>query len=278
MIEQRQHELTVSLPSQSIWLHGDGSRLEQVLVNLVINAAKYTDRGGHIWVNVEQEKGQCVLRVRDTGVGIAPEVLPHIFEIFTQADRSSGGSEGGLGLGLALVQRIVELHAGRVEAHSKLGQGSEFAVHLPIIISPTPQSFPVPTETASAATQSLRVLLVDDHADTADSLAVLVTEIGHDIRTSNNGQNTLQVALDYRPEAILLDIGLPGLDGYQVARQLRRHKDLKGIMLVALTGYGSESDRQRSLEAGFDHHLVKPLDFGKLQEILATVETSLRRM
>jgi len=274
MIEQRQHTLTVSLPSEPIWLHADASRLQQVVVNLLINAAKYTDQGGRIWLNIEQEGDQCVLRVRDSGVGIAPDVLPHMFDLFTQAERSIDRSEGGLGIGLALVQRIVEMHAGRVEVHSDLGRGSEFAVYLPTMTSPASQTFSTPEEILPGGTRPLRVLIVDDHPDTADSLGMLVNMVGHEIRTSNNGRDTLQVALDYKPEAVLLDIGLPGLDGYQVARQMRAHASLKDVTLIALTGYGSESDRQRSLEAGFDHHLVKPVDFGKLQIILASVKTS----
>ncbi len=170
LIDQRRHELTVSLPPQPIWLHADAARLEQVVVNLLTNAAKYTDEGGHIWLTVQQEGDEAVLRVRDTGVGIAPELLPRIFDLFTQAERSLDRSQGGLGIGLALVQRLVEMHGGTVAASSALGQGSEFVVRLPVVPPPAPQPPSPPTETAEPTGPSLRVLVVDDNVDTAESL------------------------------------------------------------------------------------------------------------
>lgn len=270
LIEQRGHELTVSVPPQPIWLYADAARLEQVVVNLLNNAAKYTEESGHIWLTVQQEGDEAVLRVRDSGVGIAPELLPRIFDLFTQAERSLARSEGGLGIGLALVQRLVELHQGRVEAHSSLGRGSEFVVRLPVVLSPAPQPPPV-TKTAKPTGPSLRVLVVDDNVDSAESLAQLLRISGHDVRTAHDGHAALQAALDFRPNVVLLDIGLPKMDGYDVAKQMRQEPILNNVVLVAMTGYGQESDRQRSLEAGFDHHLVKPADFGKLHEILATV-------
>jgi len=273
LIDQHGHDLTVSLSPQPVWLHADAARLEQVIVNLLTNAAKYTDRGGHLWLGAEQEGDECVLRVRDTGVGIAPELLPGIFDLFTQGERSLARSHGGLGIGLALVQRLVEMHQGRVEVLSVLGHGSEFIVHLPMMPSPAQQP-PVRVGTAQQTTRSLRVLAVDDNIDTIESLAMLVKLQGHDVRTSRDGSTTLQAALEYRPEVILLDIGLPGLNGYQVARQLRRQAPLQGVVLIALTGYGQEADRQRSREAGFDHHLVKPVDFSKLQTIFEIVSES----
>ncbi len=270
LMNQRRHELTVSLPPQPIWLYADASRLEQVVVNLLTNAAKYTDEGGHIWLTVQEEGEDCVLRVRDTGVGIAPELLPRIFDLFTQAERSLDRSQGGLGIGLALVQRLVEMHQGRVEAHSSLGQGSEFVVRLPVMLTPAPQSSP-PTENTKLIGPSLRVLVVDDNVDTVGSLVMLLRESGHDVRTAHDGPTALEAALDYRPNVVLLDIGLPKIDGYEVAKRLRQQPMLRNVVLVAMTGYGQESDRQRSLDAGFNHHLVKPADFGNVQEILATV-------
>ena len=271
LIDQRKHELTVSLPTQAIWVHADAARLEQVVVNLLTNAAKYTDQGGHVWLTVQQEGEEAVLRVRDTGVGIAPEILPRIFDLFTQAERSLDRSQGGLGIGLALVQRLVEMHGGTVAASSALGQGSEFVVRLPVVSPPQPQASSPPTETAQPTGPSLRVLVVDDNVDTVTTLALLVKESGHDVRTAYDGSAVLEAALDYRPNVVLLDIGLPGLNGFEVAKQLRQQPALQNAVLVAMTGYGRESDLQRSFAAGFDHHLVKPGDFGKVLQILATV-------
>jgi PAS domain S-box-containing protein len=272
LIDQRKHELTVSLPSQPIWLHADASRLEQVIVNLLTNAAKYTDLGGHIWLTVQQEGEQAVLRVRDTGVGIAPEILPRIFDLFTQAERSLDRSQGGLGIGLALVQRLVEMHGGTVEASSVLGRSSEFVVRLPVVPHlPEHQAPSPPTETFQMIGQSLRVLVVDDNVDTVTTLSMLVQESGHEVRRAYDGSAVLEAALDYRPNVVLLDIGLPGLNGFEVAKQLRQQPALQNTVLVAMTGYGQQSDRQHSREAGFDHHLVKPGDFGKVLQILEAV-------
>ena len=212
LIDQRKHELTVSLPPQPIWLHADAARLEQVVVNLLTNAAKYTDPGGHISLTVQREGDEAVLRVRDTGVGIAPEILPRIFDLFTQAERSLDRSQGGLGIGLALVQRLVELHGGKVTASSTLGQGSEFVVRLPVVSPPEPQPSLPPTENAQPPRRSLRVLVVDDNVDTVTTLALLVKESGHEVRTAYDGSTVLEAALDYRPNVVLLDIGLPGLN------------------------------------------------------------------
>ena len=276
LIDQRKHELTVSLPTQAIWLNADAARLEQVVVNLLTNAAKYTDPGGHVWLTVQQEGEEAVLRVRDTGVGIAPEVLPRIFDLFTQAERSLDRSQGGLGIGLALVQRLVEMHGGTVTAFRILGQGSEFVVRLPMVSPAERQASAPPTEKIQPLRPALRVLVVDDNVDTVTTLALLVTESGHDVRTAYDGSEVLEAALDYRPNVVLLDIGLPGLNGFEVAEQIRQQPTLKNIVLVAMTGYGQESDRKRSQEAGFDHHLVKPGDFGKVLQLLATVSESPR--
>jgi PAS domain S-box-containing protein len=271
LIDQRKHELTVSLPTQAIWVHADAARLEQVVVNLLTNAAKYTDQGGHVWLTVQQEGKEAVLCVRDTGIGIAPEILPRIFELFTQAERSLDRAQGGLGIGLALVQRLVEMHGGTVAVSSVLGHGSEFVVRLPVVSPPPKQASSPPTESDQPTGPSLRVFVVDDNVDTVTTLALLVTESGHDVRTAYDGTAVLEAALDYRPNVVLLDIGLPGLNGFEVAKQIRQQPALAGTVLVAMTGYGAESDLQRSFAAGFDHHLVKPGDFGKLLQILATV-------
>ena len=299
LIEQRRHELTVSLPPEPIWLQADAARLEQVLVNLLTNAAKYTAEGGHVWLTVELNVAgtfhvpsppadgtrsvpatEVIIRVRDTGVGISPELLPHVFDLFTQAERSLDRSQGGLGIGLALVQRLTELHGGTVEAHSTLGQGSEFVVHLPLLSDEEHVSGKALAAGSSLTSRTsplappLKVLVVDDNVDTVLSFSMLLKASGHEVRTAHDGPTAVQVALDYQPDVVLLDIGLPGLNGYQVAKRIRQEPNLKNVVLVALTGYGQEADRQTALEAGFNHHLVKPARLEQLQKILATVSVS----
>jgi PAS domain S-box-containing protein len=269
LMDQCQHELTVSLPPQPIWLYADASRLEQVVVNLLTNAAKYTDKGGHIWLTVQEDGEDCVFRVRDKGVGISPELLPHVFELFTQAERSLDRSQGGLGIGLALVKRLVEMHGGKVGAQSALGLGSEFVVRLPRVLLEEPLA-PV-VEVAEPTGSRLRVLVVDDNLDHAETVTLLLEAWGHHVRMVNDGPAVLQVALEYHPDVVLLDIGLPGLDGFEVAKRLRQLPVFQNIVLIALTGYGQEADRQRSQVAGFDHHLVKPVDISQLENILAHV-------
>ena len=213
-----------------------------------------------------------MLRVRDSGVGIVPELLPRIFDLFTQAERSLDRAQGGLGIGLSLVQRLAELHGGRVEASSVLGQGSEFVVRLPMGSTPVLQPSALATEAAAHPTaRPLRVLVVDDSLDTVASTALVLMASGHDVRTAHDGPAALEAARVYRPDVVLLDIGLPGLNGYEVAKRLRQDPVLRSVVLVALTGYGQEADRQTSMQAGFDYHLVKPADFKNVQQILATV-------
>jgi PAS domain S-box-containing protein len=268
MVEHR-HDFRMMLPAQPVWLYADAARLEQVIVNLLTNAAKYTDDAGLIHLSVEQDSDTCVLRLRDTGIGIAPELLPRVFDLFTQADGKSARSRGGLGIGLALVRRLVELHDGRIEVKSVLGQGSEFEVRLPLALAPSRSILAPSATTAASATPALRVLVVDDNLDTAESMAELVTTLGHDVRTAYDGISSLQAVIDYRPDLIMLDIGMPGLNGHEVAVRIRQLALTRDLVLVATTGYGQESDRGRSLEAGFDHHLVKPVDFDRVRQILA---------
>ena len=269
LIERRRHELFVMLPAEPIWLQGDAARLEQSVVNLLNNAAKYTDEGGQIWLSVEPEGAEIVLRVRDNGVGIAPELLPRIFDLFTQADRTLDRSQGGLGIGLSLVQRLVELHHGTVAAASTgLGQGSEFIVRLPVLRSPERQVNMTSTEAAKPAVQTWRVLVVDDNIDGADMVATMLQMSGHQTRTAYSGQSALEMAVEYQPDFVVLDIGLPEMDGFEVARRLRQLPQLKDVRLIAATGYGRDSDRQRSKEAGFDYHLVKPIEPEALQKLL----------
>ena len=270
LIDQHRHLLELSIPAEPIWLNADAARLEQVMVNLLTNAAKYTVEGGSIWLSIAQEGDEAVVRVKDTGVGISPELLPRIFDLFTQADRSLDRSQGGLGIGLCLVQRLVEMHRGTVEAYSTLSEGSEFVVRLPVVqnsaLSPVSSTAKTPP-----SGETLRVLVVEDNADAAETLTMLLELSGHDVRTARDGLAALEVVLYYRPHVVLLDIGLPGMDGFAVAKQIRQQPELSKVLLVAMTGYGEVVARQRSREAGFDHHLVKPADFGKLQEILASV-------
>jgi CheY-like chemotaxis protein len=284
LIDQRKHELTVSLPPDPIWLYADASRLEQVVTNLLTNAAKYTQEGGHIYLSAQQEGDKAVLRVRDTGLGIAPAFLPHVFDLFMQAERSSDRSQGGLGIGLTLAKRLVEMHGGTIGVSSTLGQGSEFVVSL-VVCPPGTISGraglpgtgkacgwqPPPTEIAKPTESALRVLVVDDNLDAANALKMLVEEAGHLVRMAYTGPTTLAAAFDFRPHVMLLDIGLPELDGLEVAKRIRREPLLGDIVLVAVTGYRQAADRQRALEAGFDHYLVKPADFEKVRQILAEV-------
>ena len=272
LVKQHRHELTVAIPPEPISVNGDAARLEQVVVNLLTNAVKYTGDGGHIWVTVGQEDEECVIRVRDNGVGIALDALPNIFDLFTQGARSLDRSQGGLGIGLALAQQLVEMHGGRIEAHSRLGSGSEFVVRLPVVV-PNALAAALPhVDKTRAAGRSLRVLVVEDNVDTARSLTMLLEASGHNVRNSFDGLTALEEALEYRPNVVLLDIGLPGLDGYKVAKWMRH--TLKDVMLVAVTGYGQDADRQRSKDAGFNHHLVKPADYDSVLQILATVPES----
>jgi CheY-like chemotaxis protein len=266
----KSQSIAKALPKEPIWIHGDPMRLEQVVVNLLHNACKYTDRNGHIWVGLEQKGDQAVLRVRDNGIGIAPEVLPRIFDLFTQADKSLDRSQGGLGIGLALVQSLVTMHRGTVEALSTVGQGSEFIVKLPVDLSAASPA-KIPVKLVDLPARSLKVLVVDDNLDAAKLLAMLLLAHGHEARMAHEGGAAMQAALEYVPDVVLLDIGLPVIDGYEVAKRIRREPTLKNVMLVALTGYGQESDRQRTREAGFNHHLVKPADFANVQSILSAV-------
>jgi len=272
LIDQCHHELTVSLPTDPIWLYADAARLEQVVTNLLTNAAKYTNEGGHIWLSVQQEGDQAVLSVRDTGVGIAPAFLPHLFDLFTQAERSSDRSQGGLGIGLALVKRLVEMHEGTIVVSSTLGRGSEFVVRLPVDLAAASRKTPPPqTEIAKPTGAVLRVLIVDDNVDAAGALELLLQASGHLVRVAHTGPTGLAAALDFRPDVVLLDIGLPELDGWKVAERIRQQPSLDDIVLVAMTGYGQNRDRQRSQRAGFDHHFVKPVQSGTLRQFLATV-------
>jgi CheY-like chemotaxis protein len=269
LIEARKHALEVLLPAEPLRVEGDPTRLSQILVNLLNNAAKYTPEGGTIHLSAVREGEQVVIRVRDTGLGMPAELLPRVFDLFTQGDRSQERIEGGLGIGLALVRRLVEMHGGSVAAHSAgPGRGSELVVRLPLFDLPRqvpPSSDAEPLQHAGPR----RVLVIDDNRDAAEIMTVLLELWGHEVRIAYNGPDALGVAAEYRPDAVLLDIGLPGMSGLEVAQRLRQLPDWDGVMLVAVTGYGQDEDRRRSREAGFDHHLIKPVEPAKLQSLLA---------
>ncbi len=282
LIDARRHNLEVTLPKTPLTVEGDPVRLAQVFLNLLNNAAKYTPEGGKIWLTAERASGGCqppgnaMVRVRDTGMGIPREMLPKVFDLFTQAERTLDRSEGGLGIGLTLVRRLTEMHGGSVEAFSAgPGQGSEFVVRLPLLtaVPPAPEpEEPVELPGRTGPVPPRRILVVDDNQDSAESLAMLLRLFGNDVRTAHDGHLALAVAEAYRPDVVLLDIGLPGINGYDMARAIRKMPALDQAVLVALTGYGAEEDRRRSREAGFDAHLVKPVDLGTLQELLARPE------
>ncbi|HKV07728.1 MAG TPA: PAS domain-containing protein, partial [Thermoanaerobaculia bacterium] len=271
LIEARRHALTISLPERPVRLEADAARLAQVLANLLNNAAKYTEVGGRIDLTAERKNGVVVLRVRDNGSGISAEMLPHVFDLFAQAESTLDRAQGGLGIGLTLARRLIEMHGGTVEAQSEgVGRGSEFVVYLPALVEPAGAS-PVATRNLpgpAAAEGSRRVLVVDDNVDSAESLALLLQLYGHDVRLAHDGLTALDEARASAPDVMLLDIGLPKMDGYAVARSLREDPTFQNLTLIAMTGYAQEEDRRRTREAGFDHHLVKPVDLDALRELL----------
>lgn len=268
LLASRRHTFELQMPSELIWLEADSVRLQQVIVNLLTNAAKYTDEAGRIALVLERQGDQAVLRVRDSGLGIAPDVLPRIFDLFTQAERSLDRAQGGLGIGLCIVKRLVELHQGRVEAYSALGQGSEFVVRLPAPAMPPLVHAP---EAAQPTGPRLRILVVEDNLDVARSYALLLKALEHDCKITHDGPSALAEAETFRPDLVLLDIGLPGMNGYEVARRMRQNPDLRQAVIVAVTGYAQDSDLQKALPANIDHYVTKPADFSLLQRIMATV-------
>jgi signal transduction histidine kinase/CheY-like chemotaxis protein len=271
LIDQSGHELAIELPPASVPLHGDLVRLSQVFCNLLNNAARYTPRGGHIQLCAACTDTHVEVRVRDDGIGIPAGMLPRVFEMFTQVDRSLERTRGGLGLGLTLVKQLVELHGGEVEARSAgAGRGSEFVVRLPLAAESTipcgraPDSTPTPVSRAGVA---VRVLVVDDNEDAASSLAALLRVVGHEVWTAHDGLDGLRVARERRPDVALLDLGMPKLNGFEVAAAIRREPWGREVLLVALTGWGQARDRERSRSAGFDEHLVKPVALEQLEPV-----------
>jgi len=264
------------MPEDAGSVDGDPARLVQAVGNLLDNAIKYTDDGGRIWLRARVEADEVVIAVEDTGAGIHPELLPHVFDLFIQADRSLERKQGGLGLGLTLVRRLVEMHGGRVEAASAgPGFGSAFTIRLPRLAeeaaAPVASSEPVADRPAGPAR---RILVVDDQQDSTDSLALFLRLRGHDVRTAHDGQSALDEIERYNPDVVFLDLGLPGMSGYDVARRVRMVNGPGSPRLVALTGYGTDEDRQKTRDAGFDVHLAKPVDPRALEALLASPPTA----
>jgi signal transduction histidine kinase/CheY-like chemotaxis protein len=276
-IEARRHDLDVILPRDPIVLEADVTRMAQVLANLLNNAAKYTPEGGQITVHVAREGDEAVFRVRDTGVGIPPDMLSKVFDLFIQVDQSLDRSQGGLGIGLTLVRQLVELHGGRIEAHSEgINRGTEFVLRLPAPAPARPAAPSPSAETNGSRTRprvgpTRRILVVDDNQDAARSLAKLMRLCGHDVATAYDGPSALAALETFPAEIVLLDIGLPGMNGYEVARAMRQQPELEDVAVVALTGYGQPEDRHRSQEVGINHHLVKPVDLDHLSALIASL-------
>jgi CheY-like chemotaxis protein len=265
----------VSVPKKALWLIGDATRLEQLVANLLTNSAKYTEPGGRIEVKARRHDDTIIISVRDNGVGITAEALPDVFELFSQSNPSSERAAGGLGIGLTLVKSIAELHGGSVAAKSEgLHKGSEFTVRLPTLgVDERRRHAEVRPAPVANAYPERRLLLVDDNEDASLALSRLLEASGHTVIQAYDGPTALEVAAAYKPDAVLLDIGLPGMDGYEVARRIRQDPELAQTRLIAISGYCQEEDRRRSREAGFDHHLAKPTN---LKELLALLGKSLQ--
>jgi len=276
-VDRQGHRITVRLPELAVWIEGDATRVEEVLVNILSNAAKYTPEGGRIDVVVEDDGLRAIVHITDNGVGIGPDELPHVFDLFTQADRSLDRSQGGLGIGLHLVKRLVELHGGAVAAHSDgTGKGSEFTVSLPRV-APAHDRGSAATNAPRVDRGAHRVLVVDDNTDSCTALGLFLTLQGYHVETAHSGPRAMEVAKAWRPSLVLLDIGLPGLDGYEVARRLRGQFCPEAMRLVAITGYGRDEDVARAKDAGFDEHLLKPVDPNVVDRLVAQWEASAQR-
>lgn len=268
-IEVRRHKLNMNVHGKPLRVEGDPDRLVQAIGALLANSVKFTEKDGEIWLEATADDGRVVVRVRDTGMGIAPEMLPHIFDLPIELGRDR--SRGGLGVGLTLVKQIVDLHGGTIEAHSDgLGRGSEFVITLPALAEGRIAGKPRAPVFTPSWSPMRRILIVDDVADSAESLADLLILWGHDIQTAHDGPTALKVAHAFQPEVVLLDIGMPGMDGYEVARKLREMEECADALVVAMTGYGQDEDRELALDAGFDRHLTKPVDLEELQKILTS--------
>jgi signal transduction histidine kinase len=277
-IEAHGHQLSLSLSQEPLRIEGDLVRLAQAISNLLNNAAKYTEEGGHIWLTAERVETEVVLRVRDNGMGISETLLPHIFDLFSQANRSLDRSEGGLGVGLAIVRSLVKMHGGRVEAFSAgSGQGSEFVVYLPMLTKEAQSREIIPATSAGhapAPRARRRILVVDDNVDSAQCMELLLKIDGHEVYVAHDGRAAIDTAQMFHPQVVLLDIGLPKMDGYEVAKRLREWPEMQKAVLIALTGYGRAEDHRMSAQAGFDYHLTKPVNPNIVQDIVDSLTPS----
>ncbi len=274
LIEAARHQLAVSVPTEPLILEVDSVRLSQVIANLLNNAAKYTEEGGQIWLTTRREQDHVVISIRDTGVGIPAEMLPRIFDMFAQVDRTLKRSQGGLGIGLHLARTLVEMHGGKIEAHSQgPGQGSEFILRFPLAQTDSSgeESCSRMYDPRTGGSSQHRILIVDDNHDVADSLLILLQFLGADTFVAYDGQSALDALRIYRPSVVFLDIGMPGMDGHEVARQMRRMPEGRDVAIIAMTGWGQEEDRRRSKANGFNDHLVKPVNADALQALLASL-------
>ncbi len=272
LIDARRHHLAVDMSAEPAWVHGDRTRLMQILTNLLNNAAKYTPEGGQITLRVEVGVNEITVSVRDNGVGIGPELMPHVFDLFSQAERSPDRSQGGLGLGLALVKRLAELHGGSITARSEgIGMGSEFILRLPRVFAAEQRQHYATDQALRIPTAAFHLMVVDDNADAAKTIAMLLEILGYSVSVEYEAHSALKRARIEAPRVLLLDIGLPDMDGYELARRLRALPETARATLIALTGYGQEEDRARTKAAGFDHHFVKPVDPAQLAALLAEI-------
>ena len=278
-LEENGLALDINLPDEPLYLDADPARMSQVLANLLNNAAKHTATAGTVSLIVERvrdqagngHKGHMLLRVRDTGSGIPASLLPHVFEMFTQGPRTTHQGRGGLGVGLALVRNIVEMHGGTVDAYSAgPGEGSEFVVKLPLAEGPR-ESTPPDAHRAHGGISPMSIVVVDDNDDQVESLSMLLTLMGHTVHLARNGPEAIEKAMVFHPDLMLIDIGMPGMEGYEVARRIREQPDLRNVVLIAQTGWGGDDDRERSRDSGFDDHLVKPVTLSRLEEVLRSV-------
>jgi CheY-like chemotaxis protein/two-component sensor histidine kinase len=272
LIDAARHELSIETPAEPLTVEADPVRLAQVLANLLNNAAKYTDPGGRIRLSVRRSGDGVLISVRDTGTGISAEMLPRVFDLFTQVDHSSVRAQGGLGIGLTLAKSLVEMHGGTLEAHSDgPGKGSEFVVRLPLAAAREPAGELEPSERSAGVLAPLRLLVVDDNRDAADSLAVLLELLGAEVHLAYSGADALRAVEACRPDVVLLDIGMPEMDGYEVARRIRARTGPGGPTLIALSGWGHDEYLRRTQEAGFDHHVIKPADLDALKALLTSL-------
>ncbi|MGE5096195.1 MAG: ATP-binding protein, partial [Betaproteobacteria bacterium] len=271
LMGERGHSLTARVPPERIVVHGDAARLSQVFSNLLNNAAKYTEAGGRIELDAKYEDGRAVVSVRDNGVGIPPEMQSRVFEIFTQVDRSLERAQGGLGIGLSIARRLVEMHGGTIEVRSEgRGKGSEFTVRLPARVE-APVKAPKPEASRAPVGPSRRILVADDNADSAETLQIMLEVMGNEVRVARDGEEAVKLAEDFHPDAILLDIGMPKLNGYDACSRIRARPGGRDPFIVALTGWSQEEDKLRSREAGFDRHLVKPVEPKTLEGLIRSL-------